>query len=730
MTEHATLTLGGTELEVVDVDGHEAISQLFAIRVRCRAVGQAPRPKEIVGGEASLDLFDSFGSTRGVKAIVAKAHTSFHDDGTIWLSAELRPAAWLLTRGRNCRSFQEKSVVEIVDEVLADVPHRWETTGAFAVRPYTVQYREDDWRFASRLLEQEGIHFWFDHDAGSELVLSDSSPSAPDLEGGARIEVHDKSGLTRDQEVIEELGAITAVTPTAFTIKSFNPKNPALDVSGKSGGGALEFYDAPGGGPVDPAAAAALADRLHKAAVAAGAGVGATTNSVRLYPGRVVAPIGHLSLDGRYFITRIDYQVRQRRRDGGEADRPWICRFTGLAAETPFMPPRVTPEPRQAGIQSGKVTGPPGEEIYPNEHGEVRVEQHWDRLGSGDDKGGTWMRVAQRGTSESMQLPRVGWNVLTFNEEGSVDAPNVLSRVNDGEHPPAYKLPDNKTRVVFKTATSPANGTFNEIYFEDLKGAEEMFINASRDMNVLVQRLKNEGVGNDSTRKVGNDHALTIADDAAEEIDRDQSVSVSGDDSLSVGAMRSEQVGGDLTMTIGGNRTIDVGEVHNDSVKDTRSLAVGAALVDTSLGTISSRGDLVTMLVGGAQLKMSAKSVVDSHGGVSVQTIGGAKIEITKKARLLDVEKVLFETVGGAIVIKADGSYTDTAETTSSWTVGAELATGTTDLIVRAQDKIEIVCGGSSLTLLPDSVEISTPELDLGQAKVVETETPLVEHNG
>src|SRR5690606_26799627 len=135
-------------------------------------------------------------------------------------------------------------------------------------------------------------------------------------------------------------------------------------------------------------------------------------------------------------------------------------------------------------------------------------------------------------------------------------------------------------------------------------------------------------------------------------------------------------------------------------------------------------------LVGGAQLKMSAKSVVDSHGGVSVQTIGGAKIEITKKARLLDVEKVLFETVGGAIVIKADGSYTDTAETTSSWTVGAELATGTTDLIVRAQDKIEIVCGGSSLTLLPDSVEISTPELDLGQAKVVETETPLVEHNG
>jgi type VI secretion system secreted protein VgrG len=729
MTEHATLTLGGAALEVVDVDGREAVSELYRIDVRCRTMGQAPRPKAIAGGEALLALFDSFGSTRSVNAIVSRAKTSFHHDGSIWLTAELRPAAWLLTRGRNCRSFQEMNVVEIVSEVLAGVPHRWETAGSFAVRPYTVQYRENDWSFACRLLEQEGIHFWFDHDAGSELVLSDSSTSAPDLEGGARIEVHDKSGLTRDHEVIEELGAIASVVPTAFAIKSFNPRNPALQVSGTSGGGPLEIYDAPGGGPTDPAAAAALADRLHKAAVAAGLGVGATTNSVRIYPGRVVAPVGHASLDGRYFVTRIDYTVRQRRRDGGSTDRPWSCHFAGIAADTPFVPPQATPQPRQAGIQSGEVTGPPGEEIYPNEHGEVRVEQHWDRFGSGDDKGGTWMRVAQRGTSESMQLPRIGWNVLTFNEEGSVDAPNVLSRVNDGEHPPAYKLPENKTRVVFKTATTPANGTFNEIYFEDIKGAEEMFINASRDMNVLVQQIKNEGVGNDSTRKVGNDHKLTVADDTAEEIDRDQTVSIGGNDTLTVGATRSEQVGGNLTMTIGGNRSIDVGEAHSDSVKITRDLAVGAALIDTSLGTIAGRGDLVTMLVGGAQLKMSAKSVVDSHGGVSVQTIGGAKIEITKKARLLDVEKYLFETVGGAIVIKADGSYTDAAETTSSWTVGADLATGTTDLVVRAQDKIEIICGDSSLTLLPDSVEINTPELDLGKAKVVETETPLVEHN-
>lgn len=730
MDEHATLEVAGSELEVVDVDGREQVSELYSITVRCRAMRGAPRPRDVTGGPAALALFDSFDATRRISAVISRARTAFHPDGSIWLHVDLRPAAWLLTRGRNCRSFQEMSVVDVVTEVLAGVPHRWATTRSYAVRPYIVQYREDDWTFVCRLLEREGIYFWFDHDAGSVLVLADDSTAAPDLSGGARIEAHEKSGLTHDREVIEELGAVATVTPTAFAVKSFNPKNPALDVSGSAGAGALEIYDAPGGGPTDPAEAAAIAARMAKAAGTAKGGVAATANCVRVYPGRVVEPSGHDSLDGRYFITETVYRVAQRRRDGGTTERPWTCHFTGIGADTPFMPPRKTPDGRQAGIQSGRVVGPPGEEIYPNELGEVRVEQHWDRHGSGDDKAGTWMRVAQRGTNDSMQLPRMGWNVLTYNEEGAVDAPSVLTRVNDGEHPPAYKLPDNKTRVVFKTATTPADGTFNEIYFEDMKGAEEMFVNASRDMSVLVQQIKTEGVGRDSTRTVGQNHTLTVADDMAEDVQRDQSVTIGGNETVTVGATRAEQVDVNLAVTIGGNRKLDIGRTHSDSVTETRDLTVGAALVDTSLGTIAAGSDFVTLLVGGAQLKMSAKSVADAHGGVSVQTIGGAKLEFSNKDRLLDVEKLFFETVGGVAIIKTDGTYTDTAETTSTWTVGAQIATSTPDLIVRAQDKIELICGASSITILPESVEIATAAFDLSNADMVETDTPLVEHNG
>ena len=729
MSEHANLTVAGSTVEVMNVDGHEGLSQLFEIAVDSTATSSGLRPSSIVGQEASLTLHDGVSATRTISAIVARARSSYHDDGNLRLHTILRPAAWLLTRGRNCHSFQHKTVVDIVSEVLAGVSHRWELNGAYADRAYTVQYREDNWSFICRLLEQEGIHFWFDHGAGSQLVLSDNSKDAPDLVGGPRIEVHDEDGLTRAEEAIQMFGAAKRVTPTKFSVKSFDSGNPALDVSATAGGGALEFYDAPGGGPADPAEATRQARFMSERATSTAATVHGHSNSVRLTPGRAVEPSGHLSLDGRYVVTQLRYQVQQRRRGDAQAERAYDCQFSAMTTSAPFISPRNTPPARQAGIQSGSVIGGAGAEIFPSERGEVRVQQHWDRLGARNDKAGTWMRVAQRGTADSLQLPRVGWNVLTFNEEGSVDTPNVLSRLNDAEHPPAYALPANKTRVVFKTATSPADGTFNEIYFEDIKGGEEMFINASKDMNVLVQRGKNEGILRDSTRKVGVDHDLTVGDDYGAEIKRDQSTSIAGNDTTTISANRSEQVDGNLDMSVGGNRNIIIGGSHDDNVADNRDLTVGAAVIDVSLDSINAQADYTSLLVGGLQLKMSRKGVSDSHGAVSVQTIGGARLEFTKKDRQLDVEKYLFETVGGLLMIKTDENYGDSATTTNTWTVGAAITTQTPELLIRAVDKLEIQCGDSALVLLPESLEIRTPELDLSKAKTVQTETPLVEHN-
>ncbi|MBW2458481.1 MAG: type VI secretion system tip protein VgrG [Deltaproteobacteria bacterium] len=732
MTEHASLAIAGADHEVVSVDGEEAVSDLYRVQVVCRiAAGQPPpSPKALAGAEASLQLSDGREASRPIAGVVTTARTAIHDDGSVILQVVLRPAAYLLTLGRGCRAYQEMTVVDIVTQVLGGLAHRWEVGGAFATREYTVQYREDDWRFCCRLLEEEGIYYWFDHAAGSLLVLSDTSPGAADLPGGALIEYHADTGMEPDREVIDELGGVARVVPTAFAVKSFNPANPGLDVSGSTGSGKLEIYDAPGGGPISPEAAARQAQLKSGAAGAAAAGIAGRCNSVRPCPGRVLEVAGHGSLDGAYFTTQVGYQVRQRRRGAeAEVERAYQCTFAGVAKATPFVPPRVTPPAQQAGIQSGTVGGPPGEEIYPDEAGQVRVQQHWDLEGTGDDKSGTWMRVAQRGTHDSMQLPRIGWNVLTFNEEGAVDAPNVLARVNDGEHPPAYPLPANKTRVVFKTATSPADGSFNEIYFEDSKGSEEMFVNASRDLNVLVQHNQTEGIDHDSLRTVGNDHDLLVVSDVYEKVLNDQTVSIGANEQLSVGGSGVDTVGGNLTVSIGGNRKLEVGDDCTRAVKGTHCSNVGAARIDTCLGSISASGNIFTLTTGAAILKLAAQSVSDSCGGVSVQTIGGAKLQFTQGDRPVDVQEHLLETVGGLMMLKTDGAYVDTATKTSKWTAGALLHTeakGST--LVEAGKKITIKCGGSSVTIEPETITFKAKKLVL-DGDMVHVETECIEHN-
>jgi type VI secretion system secreted protein VgrG len=339
------------------------------------------------------------------------------------------------------------------------------------------------------------------------------------------------------------------------------------------------------------------------------------------------------------------------------------------------------------------------------------------------------MRVAQRGVASSMLLPRVGWNVLTFNEEGTADAPVVLSRIHDGEHMPAYPLPAHKTRVVFKTATSPGGGSFNEIYFEDKLGAEEMFINASRDQKILVQHVKNDAVMRDQSRQVGKLHSLDVGSSYLETIKRHQSVTIGGTESIEVGTGCEKTVGENESSTIAGKRTVKTGDSHNDSVGASRRLSVGAAQIDISLGRIEATSRFNTVLVGGAMIRAAAESISEDAGKVSVQTIGGAKVEIAKEARPIDVKKAWRETVGGVMVLKTDGAFVDGADEKSAWTIGAALSGKAPKVFIEAKDRIELKCGSSSIVVLPDKVELRAKAFDLTKSSELELLTKKVEHN-
>ena len=395
----------------------------------------------------------------------------------------------------------------------------------------------------------------FDHTAGSILVLSDNSLAAPSI---GMLPFAYESGQHAPGESVYELASEARATPTRFSVGSFDPHAPSSPLIASEGSGDLEIYDAPGAGPRSVAGCQRVARIAAGAASSSASSVSGVASSVRVAAGSKLEVQLHpvARLNGERYVTRVHYRVDKL------AEPPLEVRFTAIAAALPFVPPRRTPEPTQPGLQSGVVIGPAGSEIHSDKTGRTRVQLHWDRFGARDETSGRWVRVAQRGSTESMLLPRIGWNVLTLNEEGSVDEPLLLARIHDAEHPPAYGLPDNKTRLVFKTATSPGGGSFNELHFEDSDGRQEMFLNASRDLGVLVLNDQSEHIERDHSHTVavdrkigiGTEHVMTTGNDRTRHIAVSETVSTVADDQLSVGGNFSEH--------IAGNRRIETGASH------------------------------------------------------------------------------------------------------------------------------------------------------------------------
>jgi type VI secretion system secreted protein VgrG len=505
---------------------------------------------------------------------------------------------------------------------------------------------------------------------------------------------------------------------------------PRLKVTSTEGDGVLEHYDAPGGGPESAAVVTQRTRTKREAAASAREGVAGITTSARLVPGMTFELGGHplTRLDGAYFITSTSYQVNQRSRNASHVERAYTCHFTATALKTPYRPQHTTPRAKQAGLQIGIVVGQAGEEIHPDPTGRVRVQHYWDRLGKRDQTAGKWVRVAQRSTPGSMLLPRVGWNVATFNEEGAIDAPSLLSRIHDAEHPPAYSLPANKTRVVWKTATSPGGGSFNEIRYEDKIGQEEMFINASRDMNVTVQNFKNEFINRDSSRTVGAEHKLTVAETFLEMVARNQTVGIGGEERVEVSKAWGKSVGGNESNTVGGARTLKVASSHSTEVAKTRKVNVGSAVIDTTQGNLSAVNQTAATVVGGSAFRTTSSSLAEDVGTTSVQTISGVKLEIAKQSRTLEVQNKYVENFTGAMTYATQATFVDNADTKSEWEVGGELSGRAPEVWIEASKEIVITVGQSKLTLLPDSITIKATNIDLSGATIHAT-TGTIDHN-
>lgn len=702
---------------VLKVSGEESLSNQFRYQVEVELDGPPPDLSFVIGGAVTLTVRDVTGNDRIVVGIVADILARSYDSETHRAEIVIKPKVYRQNLGRDCYAMQEVDSIEVIKDVLADYTGkvRYELTRDYPRYPYRAQYREDDWTYVSRLCEEEGIYYWFDHEGDdSTVVFADSSVSAPAIEGVPVLTFAAPSSMRPDQEAVVEVSFEATMGASRFAGRSFDPDRPLLKIEASDGEGGREDYDAPGAGPVEPAVLEFRIKNAREAAVAARSGIAGIATSARLTPGRTFSLIGHplARFTDDFLVTSMTLEAAQK--------KPAVVRFKAIPKSVPFRPLRVTPLAKQAGLQMGQVVGPAGQEVHPDKRGRVRAQLHWDRLGAKNETSGTWMRIDQRGAPGSMLLPRMGWNVATFNDEGGVDAPAILCRIHDQDHPPEYDLPKNKTQVVWKTLTTPGGGSANEIRFEDAAGRQEMFINASKDMNQRTRNKKQEIVDGNNTLTVANDVQKHVDNTMTVKVAQNQKIDIKGNEDLEVMQNYAIGVAGSQTRDITGNRDVTAGDSISINVQGKRELTVTGSMTEVSLGDVMSHVKENSTITVECALERDAKeSITDAADKKYFQKITVDKIELCPNGeRTSNVTKTMTETVDGSIKIKTNDEFVDNADELQELVVTHAMDGRAPEVWIEAVQEIRIKCGTSIITVTPTAITFSGTNLQMSGDRV------------
>ena len=514
-------------LRVATLEGVEALSQLFRFRIGLVSEDDAIVAADVLGRPALLEL-DGERGTRTLHGIIRRFERVGQGGRLTHYSARLVPPHWILTKLIKSRVFNEKrcrrmDVIGIVAKVFADagLPETALTTvglGEYESREITVQYRESDWAFVSRLLEAEGIYYHFDHSADEcRMVLVDSKGARPGFDSSElEVPFRDERHLVADREFVHAARRCARVRSGAVSLDDFDFKDPArelrLDQTGSVFTG-LQQVDFPGG-YVDPARGRRLV-RTRFEAEQVRADEFRFRASVRAFQvGGRFRLIDHpnTALNAEYLVTHLRHRATQPQSGQAEVsggdDSRYEAVLRAMPAETQFRPPRITPCPRVAGSQTAIVVGPPGEEIHTDEYGRVEVHFHWDQDGPHAVGASCWIRVSQGwagGQYGTIFLPRIGQEVIVDFLEGDPDQPIITGRVYNKDHLPPYTLPDQKTISSIRTCSSPGAMGGNEMRFDDKKGSEQLLLFAQNALHTRTQGNRFENVGGDSHETIRGD---------------------------------------------------------------------------------------------------------------------------------------------------------------------------------------------------------------------------------
>ncbi|MCV2864493.1 type VI secretion system Vgr family protein [Albidovulum sediminicola] len=670
----------------------EGLSELTEMTVEFLAKDRSLSLADVAGTRITVYVSLAEGGERQFTGICTSIRFLGLCQGFGHFEAKVRPWLWFLTKRRDNRIFQAMTALDVIKQVFSDSgfsDFRDATSATYAERDYCVQYRESDFDFVCRLMEEEGMFYYFEHEGEVEkLVLADSAGAYSPIPGESEVEFnYREKGYRRRKDHIFEWAPAEGVVSGKVTMTDYNFTTPSADLTsvtsiekGAHSHKAYEIYEYPGhhGVAEEGRNRTRVAMEAEAAEHVKWQGVG---NVRTMAVGLTFTLKGHKreQENQEYLITRAVHQLKiETDYDDDEMNQPLIrrsaiqvsedlvdtyrCVFETIPKTTDFRAPKKTPWPRIPGMHTALVVGPSGEEIYTDEYGRIKVQFHWDRVGQKDENTTCWVRCVMPWTGSSwgfIAIPRIGQEVAIMFEEGDPDRPICTGMLYNAETMPPYGLPDNMTQTGIKTRSTKSGGAdnYNELVFEDKKGEEFIRFHAEKD---FLQTVENDAVVNIGVDKMDpGDLTQTIYRHRTETVKTGDSTFTveEGNEIRTIATDQTEDVGNDVTRTVGNNRTETIGNDHTEDIGNNQTLTIGS---DSSVTIGSNLTEDV-----GSNITIDAGQKITVTAGMEILLkVGGNSIKIDNSG--ITIKGIMIKAEGSAMLeaksplttVKGDGILT------------------------------------------------------------------------
>ncbi len=654
--------LGEDFLLINRLTATEEISSLFSFEVELLHAEEQPGfeataadEKAILGQGVTIQINQRDRTQRSLSGMVNHFSYGHRDTRFSYYHATIVPHVWLLTQISQSRIFQHKTVPDILREVFAGFEVSYEMQGDFKPRNYCVQYRETDFDFASRLMEEEGIYYFFEHSDGKhKMILGNTPQSHPNCPS--------KSDISFALKVPEQEDFISAIRKwqndyrlqsgkISFRDYHFQVPTNKLDVAQPSlfqvgGNDALEIYDFPAGyarkyddidrgGGERSDVQNVFEDKQKKVEIAMQSldsqyrVVTGYSDCSSMTAGYRFNFLNHPRADqnGQYVITAVTHQAEQNPTyvSDDDIEQPYTNSFSCIAygkGSPPFRPVVKTPKPTVRGTQTAVVVGPSGEEIFTDKFGRVKVQFHWDRENTYNPDSSCWVRVAHDIAGKKwgeMHIPRIGQEVIVDFIEGDPDQPIITGSVYNNLSMPHYELPKYKTLTYLKTRTSPDDGKgFNELRFEDKQGKEQVFIHSQKRMDVRVRQSlyetcggnRQEVIGMRTDNYPGGNLAVSVGGNYDLHVKDSMYVGIDGKLNHTVKGDEIKNVQGNYARIVTGKSELNAREIILEAMSKI-SLKVGGSFITIDLSGVTISGPMVKINSGGAGTPTATQTIDD-----------------------------------------------------------------------------------------------------------------------